>query len=163
MAIMTFKSGDEYALKLSQFAGRTPEIAKKALHVAAGIVADEVRKNLTALPEDKYRYLRDDEAFTGVPKSQKKDLLDSLGITPIGVDKNGDWNVRVGFDGYGSMPTKKYKKGVPNQMLARAIESGSSVRKKTPFVRPAARAKRAAALEAMRKVINEAINDMERG
>lgn len=154
MAKMTFKAGDDYALKLSRFAARSPEIAKKALYAAAAIVTDEVRKNLEALPEDTFRYLRDNEIFTGVSKSQKKDLLDSLGITPVDTDKKGDWNVKVGFDGYGSMPTKKYTKGVPNPLLARAIESGSSVRKKTPFVRPAVKATKAAAVEAMNRVID---------
>ena len=162
MAKMTFKAGDEYALKLSRLSTKSSEIAKKALYSAAAIVTDEVRKNLEALPEDKFRHLKDGETFSGVPKSQKKDLLDSLGITPVDTDNKGNWNVKVGFDGYGSNPTKKYTKGVPNPMLARAIESGSSVRIKTPFVRPAVRATKVAASEAMQKVIDQAINDTER-
>lgn len=154
MAKMTFKAGDDYALKLSRLYTQSSAVAQKALYAAAAIVTDEVRKNLEALPEDKFRRLQDGEMFTGVPKLQKKDLLDSLGVTPIDTDKKGNWNVKIGFDGYGSMPTKKYTKGVPNPMLARAIESGSSVRKKTPFVRPAVKATKAAAVEAMNRVID---------
>ena len=162
MAKMTFKAGDDYMLKLSRLGARSDAIAKKALYAAADIVTDAVRDNLESLPTDRYRYLEKDEKFTGVPSGLKRDLLDSLGITPVDTDKNGDWNVKVGFDGYGSFPTKKYTKGVPNQMLARSIESGSSVRVKTPFVRPAVRATKKAAIGAMQKVIDQAINDTER-
>ena len=52
-----------------------------------------------------------------------------MGISPIKHD--GDYiNAKVGFDGYGSIPTKKYPKGVPNQLVARSVNSGTSFLKK---------------------------------
>lgn len=137
VARITFKSSDEYTLKLSRLAGRSREVAGKAIYEGAKVVADQIKENLNALPAEKFRYLKDGEKFTGVPKQQKEDLIESFGVTPLDHDRNGIWNVKLGFDGYGSMSTKRYPKGVPNQLLARAIESGSSVREKTPFVRPA--------------------------
>lgn len=137
MARFAFKASDEYALKLSQLGAQGSEIAKEAIFEGANMLADKVRSNLEALPNDTFRRLKEGEVFVGVPETQKKDLLDSLGITSIGKDLNGIISAKVGFDGYGSHPTRKYKKGVPNNMLGRAIESGSSVRRKTPFVRPA--------------------------
>ena len=71
---MTFKASDDYALKLSKLATQTEEVAKKAIYAAANIVADKVASNLAALPEDKFRRLKDGEQFTGLPESQKKDL-----------------------------------------------------------------------------------------
>ena len=155
MARCTIKAGDDYALHLSKLLTGYEETAKKAIYAGAEIVADAIKENLDALPDEEFRRLKDGEKFDGVPPIQKKDLVESFGITPIERDKAGDWNAKVGFDGYGSTPTKAYPKGVPNQLIARAIESGSSVRQKHPFVAPAVRATRKAAQQAMGKVIDE--------
>ena len=163
MARMTFKAGEEYAIKLSKLATGQEEIAKKAIYAAAGIVADRIKANLNALPEEKFRYLRDGEKFVGVPERQKKDLIDSFGITPITTDNKGNWNAKIGFDGYGSIPTKKYPNGLPNQLLARAIESGSSVRRKKPFVRPAVNATKKQAQAKMAEIIDKEIEKIMGG
>lgn len=132
MAKCTFKAGDEYALKLSRLSRSYEETAKKAIYAGAGIVADKIHENLEGVLSDE---------STG-------QLEASFGITPILQDKNGDWNAKVGFDGYDS-------KGVPNQLKARALESGTSTQRKRPFVAPAVRATRKAAQQAMGKVIDE--------
>jgi len=126
-------------------------------------VADEIRKSIEALPEDKFRRLKKGEVFIGVPRQQKQDLLDSLGITPPDIDFDGNTNTKIGFDGYGKIPTKKYPKGVPNQLLARAIESGSSVRKKTPFIRKAVNKSKKLAEAEMQKKLDEKIKIIMKG
>lgn len=155
MATIKFKNGDEYALKLAKLGDRTDEICKKAIYPAARIVADQIKANLNAIPAEKFRRLHDGEKFSGLPESQKKDLADSFGITPIKLGEDGYYSAKIGFDGYGSISTKKYPNGIPNQLLARAAESGSSVREKTPFVRPAVNATKPQALDAMKKVVDE--------
>lgn len=157
MAKMTFKAGDEYAIKLSRLATDSGEIAKKAIYAGAEVVADKIKENVKSLPEDKFRYLRGEEKFKGVSPQQKKDLLDSFGITPIDQDRGGDWNTKLGFDGYGGGKTKKYPKGLPNQLLARAVESGSVVRIKTPFVRTAVNATKKESQTVMAAVVDEEI------
>lgn len=135
------------------------QMCAAAVHAGAGIVADEVRKNLRAIPEETFRMLRQEEQFQGLPKSQKEDLERYLGITPVDVDQRGFINAKVGFHGYGSYPTKKYPKGIPIKLLARAVESGSSVRKKTPFVRKAVVSKKQEVVEAMQKEITDSIEN----
>ena len=127
MARMTFKAGDEYAIKLSKLAAGSDAIAKKAIYQGAKIVADKIKANI---PKD-----------TG-------DLAESFGITKIDVDSDGDWNAKLGFDGYD-------RDGVPNQLKARAIESGTSKLPKKPFVRPAVSATKKQAQDAMGRVIEE--------
>ena len=153
MARMEIRGFDELELQLSKLAD--PELAKDVVMAGAQPVADEIRKSIEALPEDKFRYLNKGEVFTGVPKQQKQDLLDSLGITPPDIDFDGNTNTKIGFDGYGKLPTKKYPKGVPNQLLARAVESGSSVRKKTPFIRKAVNKSKKLAEAEMQKKLDE--------
>lgn len=155
VARMAFKLGDEYALKISKLATNSASVAKKAIYAGAKIVADEIKNNIQNLPEENFRYLHDGDKFIGITPQQKKDLGDSFGIAPISQDKDGSWNTKLGFDGYGSFKTAKYPNGLPNQLLARAIESGSSVREKWPFVRPAVNKTKKAATAAMQEVIDE--------
>jgi len=161
MARMEIRGFDELELQLSKLAD--PEISKEVVQAGAQPIADQIRKNLEGLPEDKFRYLNKGEVFVGVPKQQKQDLLDSLGITPPDIDFDGNTNIKIGFDGYGKIPTKKYPKGVPNQLLARAVESGSSVRKKTPFIRKAVNKAKKLAEAEMQKKLNEHIEIIMKG
>ena len=161
MARMEIRGFDELELQLSKLAD--PELAKDVVMAGAQPIADEIRKSIEALPEDKFRYLKKNEVFTGVPKQQKQDLLDSLGITPPDIDFDGNTNTKIGFDGYGKIPTKKYPKGVPNQLLARAVESGSSVRKKTPFIRKAVNKSKKLAEAEMQKKLDEKIEIIMKG
>lgn len=161
MARLEIKGFNELELQLSKLAD--PELAKDVVMAGAQPVADEIRKSIEALPEDKFRYLKENEVFTGVPKQQKQDLLDSLGITPPDIDFDGNTNTKIGFDGYGKLPTKKYPKGVPNQLLARAVESGSSVRKKTPFIRKAVNKSKKLAEAEMQKKLDEKIKIIMKG
>ena len=159
MAKVSFKGAAEYAeaLRKLEFTAQGGELLEKAAQAGANPVADEIRRRLRNLPEDEYRRLAPGETFSGLPDGQKQDLLDSLGVSPPQRDRKGFVNVKVGFDGYGSHPTKAYPRGVPNALIARATESGSSVREKTPFVRPAVNATRNKAVEEMDKSITDGL------
>lgn len=139
MAKFAFKAGDDYALKLSRLAAKSKPIAEKAIYAAAGIVADKMRENLQGV----------------LSGNETGELMDSLGITPIKEDRDGNYNAKVGFDGYGSKRTKKYPKGIPNQLKARALESGTSFQPKRPFVRPAIKATKKNAQEEMERIIDQ--------
>ena len=166
MAGYKIEGMEEFELQLSRLAADADRVAKAALEEAAGIVAERVRLNLEALREDfqnvpypaqAYRYLPEGGKFSGIPPHQKEDLLNAFGVTELGVDGNGDWNIKVGFrDGYGSQPTRAYPGGQPIPLIARSVESGSSIQPKQPFFRPAVDATRKRAVEAMDRIIAEA-------
>lgn len=162
MAKISFEAQEEFFAKLRQLeeAFASDESLERAVAAGASVVADAIRDKLEALPEDNFRFLPDGEKFDGLPEQQKQDLLDSFGLTPIDRDKSGFVHTKAGFDGYGSHPTRQYPYGVPNQMVARAVESGSSVRKKTPFVRPAVKASQDEAVKAMEEVIDNEIKNI---
>ncbi len=142
MARITFKSGDDYALRLMKTANRSEELMKRSIYAGAKVLADKIRDNL--------------EAGLAGSKTSTGALAASLGITPITEDRSGYWNAKIGFDGYDG-------RGVPNQLKARVLESGSSQVKKRPFVAPALRASRKTALEAMAKVIDDEIKKNMKG
>lgn len=162
LAKMEISGLDEMALMLSRLGDNSTEIGKKAVRSASDIVADRMRSNIEKLPEDTFRRLAKEEKFKGVPKIQKKDLLNSMGVTKADVTEDGIINAKVGFHGYGSFPTRKYPKGLPNQLLARAIESGSSVRQKAPFVRPTVNQTEKAAIDKMQEVITQEIENSQK-
>lgn len=159
MAKISFSRYQEYAVGLYELEriGQSGKLLDKAVVAGGNIVADEIRRRLENLPEDRFRYLEGDEKFEGVPHPQLLDLLTSFGLTPVQRDRGGFVNVKAGFDGYGSHPTSSYPKGIPNPLLARAVESGSSVREKTPFVRPAVNATRKQAVAAMDAEIRDGL------
>lgn len=165
MAKITFKGQSQYFAKLKQLEGLFAKDAtiEKAVYRGADIVADQIRDNLEKLPEDGFQRLKPGEKFTGLSAAQKQDLESSFGLSPISRDQSGFVNTKAGFDGYGSFPTKSYPNGVPNALLARATESGSSVRQKAPFVRPAVKTTRKKAIEAMETSIDEDIKDIFEG
>jgi hypothetical protein len=87
-------------------------------------------------------------------------LEQRLGVSHI--EATGDRaDAVVSFAGYNGRPTKKYPNGVPVPMIARSIESGSSVREKNPFIRRAynnAKSKaQQAAIDAGHTKLNELI------
>lgn len=133
VANMSVKGIDDYIAKLSQLGSKMPEVAKKAVKAGANPLADEIRKGLE-------ENLQGSKYATG-------DLLDSLGVSPAGVDKNGVYNAKVGFSGYD-------RKGVPNALKARAMESGTSTQPKKPFMRPAIKRAKKRVLEEMGKSID---------
>lgn len=154
---MTIKAGEDWMVRLAKLGEGSGEIAKKALYEASGIVADQIRKNL----EDNISSRQSAAKRGGVPlkkQGEKRtgDLVQSLGITPMKIDKTGLINVKIGFDGYDS-------RGIPNQLKARVMESGSSTIAPRPFVAPAVKATKKAAQEAMDRVINEEIEKIMKG
>ena len=159
MAKITFQKQSEYFSKLQQldrvFAKEST--LEKAVYAGAEPVADAIRSRLQSLGEDEFRHLQPGEVFSGLPEDQKNDLLNSFGLSSIKRDGKGYVGTKAGFDGYGSHPTKSYPNGVPNALIARAAESGSSVRRKTPFVRPAVTATKEQSITAMERVIDDEI------
>ena len=121
-------------------------------------LADAIQAGIQALPEEGHRKLKQGERFTGVSPTQKQALQEGFGLAEMEQDGKG-WNTKAGFAGYAdeSTATKKYPNGLPVPLLARAIESGSSVRQKHPFVRTAVNGARQDAVDAMERTVDEEI------
>ena len=137
MASVKIKTSDALIRKLSRLSGAAADdIAKRAVYVGAGYMADRIKENLRGVISDN---------ATG-------DLENSLGITQIKLNRSGDWSAQIGFHGYG-------RKGTANVLKARVLESGSSKQRKRPFFSPAIKRYRKIALERMK---NEAEMTMEK-
>lgn len=112
------------------------DIGKPTVYAGAAVIADEIRKRME-------QNLKNSKYSTG-------DMEDSFGIAKAKVLAM-EINTKIGFSGYDS-------KGVPNQLKARAMESGTSKQAKRPFIRPALNASRELAQEKMAVTANQEID-----
>lgn len=152
------KGLESYIAYLQKIDAITDEAISKAVYEMAKPVADAVRANIQALPTvtnaaniATYR-----KGYSRLSEEERQGLLDGFGVSPMQND-NGFVNVKLGFDGYNSIKTKKYPNGEPNALIARVTESGSPYREKTPFIRPAVNATRKEAVQRGQMSIDESI------
>lgn len=151
MATISFKNGEEYILKLSRLEKEAVEkVVGPAIHDGAKIVADAIRTELQAVPTDE-GWGTQEQPVVGPKKTQKAALLGALGITSMSTDDKGFINVKIGFDGYNNIRSKRWPQGQPNQMVARAIESGTTWMSKNRFASRAVSRVKKQALTAMKK------------
>lgn len=155
MAKIVMDGIEEYANRLSSLFKDTEGIVRKAVFRGAAVVADEIKNGLKSIPTIRNNEIgTESNPISGVTKKQKSDLIEAFGLAPI-ENKGGYIQTKAGVDGYGSVPTKKYPNGVPNAMLMRSVESGTSFRRKTPVFRPAVNRAKERCITEMKKTIDE--------
>lgn len=150
----------EFSSFLSSLEREINGILKMGIYNGADIIADTVRASIEALPID-HGKATEERKLNGINEIQKRGLLDNFGISPMD-DKGGFINVKIGFSGYNDIKTKQFPKGQPNVLVARSIESGSSVSQKTPFVRPALNRSKKQAIEAVQQTVTNEVKKLER-
>ena len=156
------KGLSNYIAYLQSIEAVTDEMIGEAVYDMAKVVADKVRANIKALPavSNEANIATYREGYSRLSEPEKHGLLDGFGVSPL-QDDSGYRNVKLGFDGYNSIKTKKYPQGQPNALIARVTESGSSYREKTPFIRPAVNAARKPAEKAGQAKIDEKIKSIK--
>lgn len=164
MAKIDFKGLDEYSKKLEILFKDTEKVVREAVYEGAAVVADEIKAGLKGLPiEEGENGLPPvgtaEHKISGVSRKQKSDLIDSFGLAPIEND-GGYIQTKAGVDGYGSIPTKKYPNGVPNAMLMRSVESGTTFRNKNPVFRKAVNRSRKQCEKKMAETIDQKIEEI---
>lgn len=154
MAKITVKGLDEYAARIGKLYKESERIAKEAVYEGAEVVADSIKSGLKSIPTSNERGTKE-KPVEGITGRQKADLINAFGLAPI-ENKDGYIQTKAGFDGYGRTPSKKYPKGLPNALLMRSVESGTSFRKKTPVIRKAVNKSRKQSIQKMGEVVDKA-------
>ena len=141
MATASYKMPEEFLLKVSTLADKTEEIIPKVLEVGGEVVKAKVKSNLQASIGNS----------TKLSSKSTGELVDALGVSPAGVDRNGNYDVKVGFD-------EPRKDGESNAKIANILEYGKSGQPAKPFLKPAKTASRNACIEAMKRKLDEEIS-----
>lgn len=152
------KGLDNYIAYLQKINLLSSDMVGEAVYDMAKVVADKVRANIEALPavSNAANIAAYKQGISRLSEPEKQGLLDGFGVSSI-QNNDGYVNVKLGFDGYNSVKTKKYPNGQPNALIARVTNSGSSYRQKTRFVDKAVSAARKQAEEAGQAKIDEKI------
>ena len=143
MAKAMFKMPEDFMLKISKLEEKTDEIIPKVLEAGAEVVYEKVKSNL--------------EAVVGKGTKHKShstgELIDSLGVSPALLDKNGNYNVKVGF-------SEPRKDGGSNARIANIIEYGKSGQPPKPFLKPAKTISKKPCIEKMKSVLEKEIDQL---
>ena len=141
MAKATFKMPEDFLMKVSKLADKTDEILPKVLEAGAEVVESKVRSNLASVIGK----------GTKEPSRSTGQLLSALGTSPALQDKNGDFNVKVGF-------AEPRSDGECNAKIATILEYGKSGQPAMPFLKPAKSSSKNACIEAMKAKLESEVN-----
>lgn len=153
---------DDVFAMLKSIGGDIEGVQKQAVYAGMGVIRDEVVRQIQALPEQRGYLQKGRLPRDVITPREKEQLIKHIGIASMD-NKSGTVSTRISFDGYTDIKTKKYKKGLPAILVARSINSGSSVRTKHPFMRHAQAASKAKAIEAAETAAREALAKMMEG
>ena len=149
---------DDIFARLKALGGDIEAVQKVAVYNGMAVIRDEVVRQIQSLPVENGYIKKNDLPRNVITDREKEELLKHIGIAQMD-NKNGTVSTRISFDGYTDIKTKAYPKGLPAIMVARSINSGSSVRAKVPFIRQAQAASKSQAVDA---ATNAAIKELQK-
>ena len=132
MAKAAFKMPEDFLLKLSRLGEKTDEIIPKVLEAGGEVVEAKVKSNLQSV------------IGSGTKEESRSsgELISALGVSSARQDKDGNFNVKVGF-------SEPRSDGKSNAMIAGVLEYGKSGQSPKPFLKPAKSASKSACVDAM--------------
>ena len=143
MAKVNIKMPEEFLLKVSQLADQTDVILPKVLEVGGEVVLDKVKGNLNKVIGRDTKY---SSRSTG-------ELISSLGLSGAKQDRDGNFNVKVGF-------AESRSDGESNAKIASIIEYGKHGQPAKPFLKPAKTATRKPCTSAMIATLEEEVGKL---
>ena len=141
MAKGTMKMPEEFLLKISRLGEKTDEILPRVLEAGGEVVEAKVKSNLQAVIG---KGTKEESRSTG-------ELVSALGVSSAKQDRNGNFNVKVGF-------SEPRSDGKSNAMIASVLEYGKSGQPPKPFLKPARTQSRKACIEAMKAKLESEVD-----
>lgn len=143
MPKVTFKLPEKLIKRIATLGDKTDEICEKALKEGAKVVEKRLKTNLD---NSLGKNLKFQSRSTG-------QLKNAIGITPVLVDKNGNYNIKIGVD-------ENRNDGLSNTMLANILEYGKAGQPPKPFLKPTKSKSKKPALEKIKSTLEEEINKL---
>jgi HK97 gp10 family phage protein len=143
MAKVDFKMPENFLLKVSRLAEKTDEIVPKVLEAGAEVVYDKVKSNLFSVVGKN----------TKVESRSTGELESALGVSPAKQDRDGNFNVKIGF-------AEPRSDGYSNAKIANILEYGKHGQTPKPFLKPAKSKSKDACIEAMTNKLKSEIEKL---
>jgi HK97 gp10 family phage protein len=143
MAKVDMKMPEDFLLKLSRLGDQTDTIIPKVLEAGGEVVLNKVKSNLSAV------------VGSGTKEKSRStgELERSLGLSPALMDRDGNFNVKVGF-------AEPRSDGGSNAKIANILEYGKHGQPPKPFLKPAKTQSRSACIEAMKAKLRKEVDDI---
>jgi len=143
MAKVDFKMPDDFLLKVSRLAEKTDEIVPKVLEAGAEVVYSKVKSNLSSVVGKN----------TKIESRSTGELESALGVSPAKQDRDGNFNVKIGFK-------EPRLDGDSNAKIANILEYGKHGQTPKPFLKPAKSKLKDACIEAMTDKLESEIDKL---
>lgn len=143
MARVDVKMPDEFLERMSRLGSNFDAIAETVLEAGGEVVLEKTKSNLSSVIGSGTKY---DSRSTG-------ELESSLGLTGVKMDRNGNFNIKVGF-------SEPRSDGGSNAQLANIIEYGKSGQPAKPFLKPAKSASKKQCIEAMKQAFETEVENL---
>ena len=142
MAKAYVKLPDDFLEKISRLGSKTDVICEKMLKAGGEVVLSRVKSNLSSVIGSGTKY-----------KSRSTGELErALGLSKVRIDKNGNYNIKIGF-------AESRKDGSSNAKLANIIEYGKSGQVAKPFMKPAKASSKSKCIEVMKSTFDKEVNN----
>lgn len=143
MAKAYMKLPDDFLEKISRLGNKTDEICEKMLKAGGEVVLLKAKSNLSSVIGSGTKY-----------KSRSTGELESaLGLSEVKLDKNGNYNIKIGF-------AETRKDGSSNAKIANIIEYGKSGQTAKPFMKPAKTSSKSKCIEVMKSTFDKEVNNI---
>nr|DAL72729.1 MAG TPA: type I neck protein [Caudoviricetes sp.] len=137
MAKCTCNLPEDLLKKLSRLGSKMDDVSEKVLESGGAVVLDKVKSNLQGV----------------LSGNSTDELSNSLGLSKVLLDRNGNHNIKVGF-------AEPRSNGKSNAMIANIIEYGKSGQPAKPFLKPAKSQSKKACIDAMTQKLEEEIEKL---
>ena len=141
MANAQIKMPEEFLLKVSRLADQTDVIIPKVLKAGGEVVLSKVKSNLSSVVG----------SDTKKKSRSTGELERSLGLSPAKQNRDGNWNVKIGF-------AEPRSDGDSNAKIANILEYGKSGQPPKPFLKPARAQSKSACIETMKAKLQEEVD-----
>jgi len=136
------KLPEEFLLKISKLEEKTDEIVPRVLEAGGKVMLNQTKNNLrTVIGKTKY------------PSRTTGELVNALGVSGARMDREGNYNVKVGF-------SEPRRDGESNAKIANIIEYGKHGQPAKPFLKPAKSSAKDACIETMKSKLEEELNQI---
>ena len=129
--------------QLSRLGSQFDSVAQSVLEAGGEVVLEKAQRNLAAVVGTGTKY---DSRSTG-------ELVDSLGLSPVKLNKSGNHDIKVGF-------SEPRSDGGSNAKIANILEYGKHGQAPKPFMKPARISSKAECIQVMKDTLETEVKKL---
>ena len=134
---------DAFLEQLSRLGSQFDSVAQSVLEAGGEVVLEKAQRNLATVVSTGTKY---DSRSTG-------ELVDSLGLSPVKLNKSGNHDIKVGF-------SEPRSDGGSNAKIANILEYGKHGQTPKPFMKPARTSSKAECIQAMKDTLEAEVKKL---